>query len=176
MSTVWTVDSGIYTATWDGVSVVTVTVTATGAFAAAFSARSVQDAQALVATFGQSEFLPGNALSLVASTGVAGFALQNATPNILSWTAPNDGQMHRATCFGIVNVTVAQTGGAVGIAYTNPDGGGSTSTWLAGGLGTGHNFPTVRLILMAPGTTITIQQTSAQTAGTATLYTEIWAS
>ena len=48
-------------------------------------------------------------LGLLASTfaagGLAGFALQNATPNILTWTAPNDGNYHRVVVAASIGVT-----------------------------------------------------------------------
>ena len=53
---------------------------------------------------------------LVATTGVNGFMLQNATPNILSWTAPNDGNMHRLIVFATLHVTSSETGGKVLVA------------------------------------------------------------
>ena len=50
-------------------------------------------------------------MQLVATTGVNGFALQNGTPTILTWTPPNDGQVHRVLLIAQENVTVAETGG-----------------------------------------------------------------
>jgi hypothetical protein len=115
-------------------------------------------------------------LQQVASTGVAGFALQNATPTILTWTAPNDGQMHRVLVLGEVKVTGAQTGGAVSLTFTYPDGSASpVASVNAGGSGAGYHGLANNVFLVAPGTTVTLAQTSAQTAGAATLWAELWA-
>lgn len=111
--------------------------------------------------------------ALVASTGVNGFALQNATPNILTWTAPNDGQMHRVFLNAFIVVGAAQTGGAVTMNTTVPGGVASNPVVFAGGL-TGNQSQWFNR-LIAPGTTVTLVQSSAQTAGAATVYAELWA-
>lgn len=110
--------------------------------------------------------------SIKASTGPAGFALQNATPVIASWTAPNDGQMHYAIVIGSVNITVTEVGGGVTISYTHPLAGAQTYNASSpndgpqlSAFGSGGDQETA--FLMAPGTTISVVQTSALTAGTA---------
>jgi hypothetical protein len=118
-------------------------------------------------------------MTQLASTGAAGFALQDATPTIISWTAPSDGNMHRVLLNTIIHVTSAQTGGAVTITHVAPDGTSSTDTPFAGGLGTGITKPAAIGNGMFPveaGSTVTVAQSSAQTAGAATLWAELWGS
>jgi hypothetical protein len=114
----------------------------------------------------------------LATTGTAGFALQNATPNVISWTAPNDGAVHMFVAVSVVHVTSAETGGTIQVIYQSPTSGAGNhfSQLLAGGLGTDVNGQTGTTIfaLVQPGTTVTIQQTAALTAGAATLVAELW--
>ena len=117
---------------------------------------------------------PGS-LALVQTTGDAGFPLQNATPGILSWTAPNDGLMHRVMVITFQNVTSAETGGVVSMTNTDPQGTPHVSGLYAGGSGVGVQYAS-QLRLVAPGTTVTVNQTSALTLGAATVWAEIWAS
>lgn len=115
-----------------------------------------------------------HSLRLVAATGAAGFNLQNATSTILTWTAPNDGNMHRISVVGVLHVTSAETGGAVTIPYLAPDGSGSTTTLFAGGAGLGTTGASADRIVQA-GSTVTLSQASALTVGAAVLWAEIWA-
>jgi hypothetical protein len=113
---------------------------------------------------------------LLASTGMPGFPLVNATPNILAWTAPNDGNMHRIQVFGCVSVSSAETGGAITVAVHDPAGILGTHTIQAGGAGAGSANLTGEPLVLAPGTTVTVAQGSALSAGAAVLYAEIWGS
>lgn len=115
---------------------------------------------------------------LVADTGINGFTLQNGTPTILSWTAPNDGKMHRFTIFGILHCTVAETGGALNFNYEIPDGSSNPNTSMnAGGSAVGvFAAPgSTNDKLIQPGSTVLVQQTSALTAGAAVWWGQIWA-
>jgi hypothetical protein len=113
-------------------------------------------------------------LALVASTGLSGFALQNGTPSIISWTAPADGQMHRFMLTEVVHVTSSETGGATQAAWTAPDG-TATSTALNSGTHTNGVFSVSQVKMIAPGSTVIYQQSSALTAGAAIAYAEILA-
>lgn len=115
-------------------------------------------------------------LALLATTGLSGFALQNGTPNILTWTAPNDGQMHRATLSGELVVTSTETGGAVQATITDPGGTVRNRSILNGGLGASFNSVTGNGWTVAPNTTVTVAQSSALTGGAAILYAELWGS
>jgi hypothetical protein len=114
---------------------------------------------------------------LLASTPVGGFALQNGTPTVFTWTAPNDGNNHRVLVFASLGVSSAQTGGAVTVQITDPSGNVGTHTLYAGGLGTGSSTgPGEFSMIVKPGSTVTVAQSSAQTLGAATLYAELWGS
>jgi hypothetical protein len=171
---------GAYTATWDGVSTLTVTLTSGGAFVASFAGQNLAQVTAspeFMQLAASALAAPLAGLALQAATPLAGFALQNATPNILTWTAPADGQQHRVLVLGEVRVTSAQTGGAIGLTFTYPDGSASPSASVnAGGSGTGYHGLANSVFLVAPGTTVTLAQTSAQSAGAAILYAELWGS
>ena len=119
-------------------------------------------------------------LQLQASTGINGFELEDATPNIISWTTPNDGQLHRVTFFVEMDVSLALTGGAIyGLIYI-PNGVVNQKTIIpansiAGVVNpSGDGFPFQRLV--APNTLVAVQQGTAITAGAAQLWAEIWGS
>jgi hypothetical protein len=114
-------------------------------------------------------------LQSVGITPAAGFALQNGTPNIFSWTAPNDGKTHRFFLIGAKEVTIAETGGAVGVTFTLPDGTAASPTWVAGNNGVGITMPNYRSGLVQPGTTVTLAQTGALTLGASLIHAEMWA-
>jgi len=100
-------------------------------------------------------------LNIAAATPVAGTALVNGTPSLLTWTAPNDGQQHYAVMIVTLNVTSGLTGGAIQYAYTNPQGGAASGKQLiagASGIGAARGFDGV---LVQAGTTVTISQTAA---------------
>lgn len=118
----------------------------------------------------------GQVLQNVASTGTTGYTLVNGTGNILTWTAPNDGQMHRVVVIGQVKVTTNQTGGAIGLTFTYPDGSSSaTGSVNGGGSNAGYHGLANVVFLVAPNTTVTLAQTSAQSAGAAIGWFELWA-
>jgi hypothetical protein len=125
---------------------------------------------------------PGPGLAKVAATPVAGFALQNATPGILSWTAPNDGAMHRCEFWTFLNVSVIEVGGQVQVTVTPPNGVQQTISQFAAGKavgtyhGDGTGFGDLWGLMVEAGTTVTLAQTSALTSGAATVWAEIWAS
>jgi|SRR5215469_13744344 len=112
-----------------------------------------------------------------AATANAGIALINGTQNFVSWTTPNDGNNHRAQVMFVLDVTVAQTGGATGATFTAPDGTVNTNVvFLAGSNGTGSHLWGFNSFILAPNTTLTVLQQSAQTVGTSVAYAEIWGS
>lgn len=114
-------------------------------------------------------------LALQATTGPNGFPLVNATPNIISWTAPNDGQPHRFLLIGNENVSSATTGGQVNVTFTRADNSGTNSAPIFGGtVAAGYHSIGDNTGIVAPGTTVTVAQNTAMTAGAATIWTEIW--
>jgi hypothetical protein len=119
-------------------------------------------------------------LALRAATPAAGVALVNGTPAILSWTTPNDGNLHRFQVFLSMDVISTYTGGQIVVTFTSP--GGNSVAWgvYAAGAATGAGW-NYGEIFLAPtfvkaGTTVTISQGTALTAGAATLQAEIWGS
>lgn len=119
-------------------------------------------------------------MGLLATTQLAnpgGFALQNATPPILAWTAPSDGNLHRVTVIGTLDVTSGETGGAIHVALTAPDGTVTNSPVVSnGGLAAGAYALTTVTLLCKAGTSVTVQQQSALTAGAALAWFELWGS
>jgi hypothetical protein len=115
-------------------------------------------------------------MGLLATTGEAGFALQNATPTILTWTAPSDGQLHRVFVIGNAHVTSAETGGGVQLSFNLPDGLAATSQILNSGLAAGNQNGNFQTKTVGPGSTVSVSQSSALTAGAATFWGEIWGS
>ena len=121
----------------------------------------------------------GSGLQLQAATPVAGFALQNATPNILTWTAPADGANHRAEIIGEVAISSGETGGQIQVQFTDPGGTSRTLQLVNGGLGSGvqvASFAGNNSFVVKSGTAVNVNQSSALTGGAATAYLEIWGS
>lgn len=115
-------------------------------------------------------------LQLQATTGIGGFALQNATPTILSWTAPNDGNMHRFQIVGTLIVTSAETGGEVEILFTPPGGTQQAKVFASPNVAPGTYNATIQAGTIGPGTTVLLSQVTALTAGAASVTGEIWGS
>jgi hypothetical protein len=115
----------------------------------------------------------GSGMILQATTGIAGFPLVNGTPTILTWTPPNDGNMHYALLMATLIVTVAQTGGIVTLGYNDPSGVARGRTVYAGGLGVSYNLSGYQITPVQGGVPVLVTQ-SAQTAGTSTLWAAIF--
>jgi hypothetical protein len=115
-------------------------------------------------------------LGVVAATPLAGTALVNGTPTILSWTAPNDGVMHRVHVIGQQRVTVLEVGGAVALTATIPDGSAQAVPLAAAALAAGYFSYSPADMLVAPGATVRVVQQTALTIGAAVMWAEIWGS
>lgn len=115
----------------------------------------------------------------VATTGQAGVALINGTQTFLSWTAPADGNMHVAAIYGVMAIgNVTETGGAIGVGATFPNGAtGAAATQLFAANQTANTTPSNNVLrLIQSGSTITVAQTSALSAGgPGTLYATMFA-
>lgn len=111
-------------------------------------------------------------LSLKASA--YNFALQDATPTIATWTAPNDGKPHRFEAYTSLNVATTLVGGEIDINFTIPNGTATSQAIYNANQTAGQPWPndTVSRII-EPGSTVTITQT-AITSGAGTLWAEIW--
>jgi hypothetical protein len=122
----------------------------------------------------------GGAWSKITDTGAAGFALQNATPNIGAvWNVPNDGQAHSFAIYGQVHTTGAETGGQCQVTYTQPDGNNQTTQidpggHAAGTSGLGGSGTGVFSRQVQPGSTVQMSQGTALTAGAAVLFAALW--
>lgn len=118
--------------------------------------------------------------ALVASTGTTGFTLINGTQNILTWTPPNDGNMHRFYVATSFLVTSNETGGLLQVTYTDPGGNVRTRSLQAAGQAAGYYNGTGATPAVATtcqgGSQVIVQQASALTAGAAILWAEIWGS
>lgn len=115
-------------------------------------------------------------LQLVATIGLTPFAKQNGTPILLSYTFPNDGQMHRFMVIASEHVTVAETGGGVGLNLNVPDGTAQNAgTALFAGAKTIGAYHATDAGLVQAGSTLQVDQSSALTAGASVVWAEIWA-
>lgn len=115
-------------------------------------------------------------LTLQAATTVAGYTLVNGTGNVITWTTPNDGKLHRFMLFYSMDITSNETGGAISVTFTSPGGTSVTYGILPASQNAGWNFgetPAFSAIAKA-NTTVAIAQTTALTAGAAKLQAEIW--
>jgi hypothetical protein len=116
------------------------------------------------------------ALQLQATTGATGYTLVNGTGNIITWAVPNDGALHRFLIAINLLVTSAETGGAAGLsALLSPTGASHSPGLLTGGTAAGLTQVNNAYFAQA-GSTVTLAQTSALTAGAAVLWAEIWGS
>lgn len=117
----------------------------------------------------------GTITTLATATPLGGFPLQNGTPQILSWTAPADGNIHRVTLVTALHVTSNETGGQVTLNTTLPDGTAANPVVYTGGTAASiGQFSTDRIV--QPGSTVTLAQTTALTGGAAVLWAELWGS
>lgn len=116
---------------------------------------------------------PLPALTLQRATPAAGFALQNGTPVIFTWTPPNDGQAHAVLIGANLDVTVAETGGGVVLTCNLPDGSAGNPPVFSGGAGVG-TFSFSQFRMVQAGQPVTLQQSSALTLGAAVLFAALW--
>jgi hypothetical protein len=115
------------------------------------------------------------ALAKQADTGAAGFTLVNGTPTILTWAVPNDGKAHQVLIIATQDVTLAETGGGVGFTYTAPDGSTAAPTLFSGGAAPSVRHQIDGAVVQA-GSTVTVVQSGALTAGAAVMWATIWGS
>ena len=116
-------------------------------------------------------------LGLQATTGAAGYTLVNGTGNIITWTPPNDGNLHRFLVFLYMYVSSATTGGALGLNFYDPDFNLVQETLLSATQGAGSHGVTLggySLMVCRYNQIVEITQSSAMTAGAATAWAEIW--
>ena len=108
---------------------------------------------------------------VIAKTSATGVALINGTQTILSATVPNDGKSHIVQVQSIKHVTAALTGGNITATWTVPDGTVKSLTTsgtsaIAYGLSL---FQQTTINVAKPGSSVSLTQSSAMTAGAATV-------
>jgi trimeric autotransporter adhesin len=116
-------------------------------------------------------------LSQVATTGLTGVALVNGTGNLsgMTWTAPNDGNLHRVLLLATTVASGSPSGGIIQASYTDPSNTARASQGAFATQASGYNYPSQFVWMIYPNTTFLLKQTSPLTAGSATLYGDIWA-
>lgn len=111
-----------------------------------------------------------------AETSATGVALIDGTQTILSVTVPNDGKVHTllALC-GLKNVTTALTGGVLAYHWTLTSGTLFTqpTTGVTVGVHSRNIVGSFTAVTLKPGTTVTVTQSTAMTAGAAKVYAKI---
>jgi hypothetical protein len=106
-----------------------------------------------------------------ARTVVGGFALQNATPTILQFASPNDGNMHVYGVAASLNVTTVEVGGAVTLTWF-VGGQAFNVTMFAAALAVGM-YTFSQNIAVSANVFVTIAQTTALTSGVASIVAAI---
>ena len=111
------------------------------------------------------------------ATAVGGYTFVNGTGTIISWTAPNDGLLHRAFFYGYTHASATMTGGQINYAFTDPGGNAFTGIELIpAGITTGNFQENLVFLPVEANTTVTISQGTAMTGGAAKGWFEIWGS
>lgn len=121
---------------------------------------------ALLATLG--------ALALQAATPAAGYTLVNGTGNIITWTAPNDGNLHWVLLIAELSVTTIQVGGNISVNAQTPDGTSGTFQIYPGSQGVGAQNMSFCVYVLRAGATFTVEQNGAQTSGAAKFWAGVW--
>lgn len=115
-----------------------------------------------------------------ATTGGSGYALVNGTGTIISWTAPNDGNMHRVLVFAVLHITSNETGGTIALNFDLPDGTTGNKTIFSQNQSASVVYPLAnncpQFLLVEANTAVSLSQSTALTGGAATLFAELWAS
>ena len=114
------------------------------------------------------------AVAITAETSATGVALIDGTQTILTATVPNDGKVH-ALAFAVCekDVTTALTGGVCTLSWTTPEGTARSINTTSTAVGAYFIAPTSGDTVLKPGTTITLRQNTAMTAGAAKVYAKI---
>jgi len=107
--------------------------------------------------------------------GAAGFSLPNTTSDLLTWTAPNDGQTHLVMVIGTFQCTTTGTGGLVVVNFTQPNGTVVTGniTLISGGRTGGTSGQGNVTMQVQPGTVVAVHQQSALSAGAEVIWADI---
>jgi hypothetical protein len=131
----------------------------------------------LTTTLGKAKISSSGASGLItAETSSTGVALINGTQTILTVTAPNDGTVHVIlAAVSLKDVTATLTGGEIEFKWT--DSVGINRGLSIAGTAVGKYSQSVvaieTAVTLEPGTTVTLTQTTAMTAGAAKVYGKI---
>ena len=113
-------------------------------------------------------------IPITAETSATGVALINGTQTILTATVPNDGKVHTAQVMVAKDVTATLTGGTTAFTVTPLVGTPIVTTTTTTSVGYHGGVTTTATIhLVKPGTTVTVTQSTAMTAGAAKVYAKI---
>ena len=128
----------------------------------------------LATTAGKAKISSSGTGIITAETSATGVALINGTQTILTATVPNDAKVHTAQVLFAKDVTTALTGGATAFTVTPLVGTPIVTTTTVTAVGYHGGATTSATIhLVKPGTTVTLKQTTAMTAGAAKVYAKI---
>lgn len=116
-------------------------------------------------------------LVLQASSPLAGFPMVNGTPTFVTWTTPNDGQLHWVFIAAYLHASSDMTGGELGNGFTDPQGNAVLDdVFVPGGQPSGFSQWQTNLVPCKAGTAVTVYQATALTIGTAQAWGGIWGS
>lgn len=116
-------------------------------------------------------------LRLLISTDDAGFAMIDGTPTFLSYTFPNDGNLHWAFVAAYLHASSDMTGGEIGNGFTDPQGNSvQDNVFVPGSQPSGFSQWQTNMVPVLGGTAVTIYQATALTVGNAQAWGAIWGS
>ena len=114
-------------------------------------------------------------MPIQAETALAGYTLVNGTGDIITWTTPNDGALHRWMVTGTIDVTTTEVGGSIAVIWTAPDstasGSGIALITASKAVGLTQNQVVGH---SKANTTVTVHQQSALTSGASVLWATIF--
>lgn len=120
-------------------------------------------------------------MTLQATTGNTGYTLVNSTGTVITYTTPNDGNVHRVILYALIHVSSNETGGQITITYTGPQAGATvhTTTVFAAALSSdtaGQPAASPIQVIVGPNTAVSVLQATALSGGAAVAWCELWGS
>jgi hypothetical protein len=111
------------------------------------------------------------AVAITAETSSTGVALINGTQTILTVTVPNDGKIHSFACSITRVITAPITGGVTVLSWVGAA--GETFTTTTTSATEGNHYRQGQQFNLMAGTTVTLKQATAMTAGAAKVFAKI---
>jgi hypothetical protein len=103
-------------------------------------------------------------------------ALVNGTQDIVTWTAPNDGNLHSVIFTYRENCTANETGGQIYVmVYDSANNVVCGSQVSGGGTFSGQYIRSTEAPAIRPGERVALYQYTPVSAGAMTIYAELWA-